>query len=217
MTAWTVAGSLTQLRAQVDALAPARDRHADGTIGDQAHQAQSWSDHNPDAGGVVRALDITHDPEHLDAGVLAAALAAARDTRIKYVIWNRRVLRSYPKLGIPAWTWSPYTGDNPHTTHVHVSVTADAAALSRTPWDLTKLEDAMPLTNADLERIVAAVWASDVLGAPAPSTTNPHWTPSSYLRETYKASTRLAPAVAALTAKVDALAAQVDALTGKGE
>lgn len=166
---WTLAASLDTLRAQVNDLAPTRSKTVDGTIGDAAHQAQSWSDHNPDAAGVVRALDLTHDPAGgLDAGDLATALAAARDHRIKYLIWNRRVLRSYAKPGIPAWTWAPYTGDNPHTDHLHVSVVADDRALNPAPWTL---EDIMALTDEDVTRIAARVWSAlitnPVTGKPA--------------------------------------------------
>ncbi len=148
---WTVAPSLLTLRAQVNQAAPNRSKVADGTIGDLAHQAQSWSDHNPDTSGIVRALDLTHDPAHgLDAAALAAALVRSRDARIKYLIWNRRILRAYPKPGIPAWTWAPYTGDNPHTTHLHISVVADTRALYTRPWTLPPpKEDDMP-TPADL-------------------------------------------------------------------
>jgi hypothetical protein len=56
-----LARSLETLRHQVDQLAPNRDKDSDGWIGDTSHQARK-SEHNPDANGVVRALDITNDP-----------------------------------------------------------------------------------------------------------------------------------------------------------
>ena len=58
--AWRLARSLETLRAQINALSPNRSKASDGTIGDAAHSART-SDHNPDGGGVVRALDLTHD------------------------------------------------------------------------------------------------------------------------------------------------------------
>jgi hypothetical protein len=40
--------------------------------------------------------------------------------RVDLMIWNRRIIRSYAKPGIPAWTWAPYSGKSPHTDHPHV-------------------------------------------------------------------------------------------------
>lgn len=69
------------------------------------------------------AVDLTHDPGHgCDVDVLYARIVERRDPRVKYLIRNRRILRSYDKPGIPAWTWAPYTGDNPHDKHGHCSI-----------------------------------------------------------------------------------------------
>src|SRR5512133_1794521 len=86
-----VAKSLRTLYEQINALAPHRNTRDDGTIGDARHRARK-SDHNPDARGIVRALDVTHDPAHgCDAGKIAEALRLSQDARIKYVIWARRI------------------------------------------------------------------------------------------------------------------------------
>lgn len=128
---WRVARSLLTLRAQLDAAYPDRSRASDGTIGDAAHQA-SVSDHNPDGGGVVRALDVTHDPAGgLDIGQLSDALIANRDPRISYVIANRLI--SGPEYG---WQWADYYGDDPHTNHLHLSVVADGRADDTRPWQI---------------------------------------------------------------------------------
>jgi murein L,D-transpeptidase YcbB/YkuD len=114
-----LARSLDRLRAQINAAYPARKKTSDGWIGDAAHRARP-SDHNPNASGVVQALDITHDPANgVDAGVIAEKLRASGDPRIKYIISNHRIANS----GQP---WRRYSGSNPHTMHVHVSV-KDAA------------------------------------------------------------------------------------------
>lgn len=129
--AWRVAKSLLTLRDQVNALAPGRDKSSDGTIGDEAHQSRN-SDHNPNADGVVTAMDITHDPSHgVDSGALAEMLRIAQDPRIKYVISNRRIFSSK----ISPWRWRPYDGANAHTKHVHVSVLNDSSLYDNTqPW-----------------------------------------------------------------------------------
>lgn len=120
-----IAKALAILREQVNAKWPNRSKANDGWLGDSAHQARK-SDHNPNSHGVVKALDITHDPAHgLDAGKLAQELIDSRDPRIKYVISNRRICASYATGGVGAWTWRPYHGANAHEKHVHVSVADD--------------------------------------------------------------------------------------------
>lgn len=121
---WRLAGSLVTLRKQIDLAWSKRSKVHDGTVGDAAHAARA-SDHNPNSVGVVCALDITHDPRSgCDAELLAKALQAARDPRVKYVIWNGQIMSG--SHSDRAWVWRPYTGVNPHRTHLHVSVVADA-------------------------------------------------------------------------------------------
>jgi hypothetical protein len=127
--AWRVAQSLEVLRDQINAAYPLRSRASDGTIGDAAHQA-SVSDHNPDRYGVVRALDITHDPAHgCDIDQLSDALCASRDERISYLIANRLI--TGPNYG---WAWCAYDGDDPHTNHLHLSVVGDWRADDTRAW-----------------------------------------------------------------------------------
>jgi hypothetical protein len=138
---WRVAKALLALRGQVNAMAPNRRKKSDGTIGDAAHATRD-SDHNPwvrDAGvGVVTAMDITHDPPGgCDAGVLADALLASRDPRIKYVIFNRRIASHLQKGAAAPFAWRPYGGSNPHTHHVHISVREVKTAYDATdPWTI---------------------------------------------------------------------------------
>lgn len=130
--AWRVARSLDQLLAQLNALAPQRSKLSDGAKGDTAHSSRT-SDHNPDASGVVRARDFTHDPRGgLDCHRLAAQLVAARDPRIRYIIWDRRIWT-------PSKGWQPYHGPNLHTKHLHLSVIAGPGADSLARWDLRGL------------------------------------------------------------------------------
>jgi endonuclease G len=139
---WRAAECLLTLKRQVNLLAPRRSKLSDGVVGDAAHASRS-SDHNPwvvDARGrhVVTAMDITHDSANsCDADRLAESLRAGRDPRVKYVIWKRRMFSSYVQNGIAPWTWRPYTGTNPHTKHVHLSVLPEQKAYdSNAPWTI---------------------------------------------------------------------------------
>lgn len=133
-----IAQSLDKLRAQINGRFPGRNRKSDGWIGDASHQASASSDHNPHVKdgsvGVVTALDLTHDPASgCDAGILADVLVASRDPRIKYIIWNRRIIAG--DLGPSPWAWRPYKGKNPHTMHVHLSVRPSKSLYDDTsPW-----------------------------------------------------------------------------------
>lgn len=130
--AWRLARSLDVLRARVNELSPNRSKISDGTIGDAAHSART-SDHNPDAQGRVCGMDLTHDPAHgIDSEVLANALLASRDPRVKYVISNRKIASG--AAGPQPWVWRPYPGKNPHNHHVHISVT-QAGADDKSPWE----------------------------------------------------------------------------------
>ncbi len=148
--AWRVANSLIKLRDQVNAQWPTRSKQSDGTIGDPAHSSRT-SDHNPDEHGIVRALDITHDPASgLDSKKLANLILAKQDPRLKYVISFNRI-GSGP-AGPEPGVWRPYRtppNKNPHDHHCHVSVipypdgkayqkAADTADNDK-PWDLSGL------------------------------------------------------------------------------
>lgn len=138
---WRPAYSLSILKSQIDELWPKRSTKSDGMLGDPAH-AQRPSDHNPDKNGVVKAFDITHDPKNgVDCSKLATWLIM--DTRTSYVIWNRRIWT--------AGSWRPYTGDNPHTKHLHLSVKNVYKDDGR-EWRLSKGE-VMP-SRADIEDMI---------------------------------------------------------------
>jgi len=135
-----LAPSLVALRNEINARYPNRDKSSDGWIGDAAH-ASRQSDHNPDARGIVHALDIDEDLDGnpADAGAelqwLVDHLVAKRDRRVSYIIYEGRMWRSYAKPGIPAWTPAKYTGANPHTKHVHISILSTPEAEQDTsPW-----------------------------------------------------------------------------------
>ncbi len=148
-----IAKSLDVLRSQVNALSPNRDKSSDGWIGDPRHQATK-SEHNADPSGVVRALDITHDPKNgVDTYKISESLRLSRDPRILYVISNGRIFSSE----IMPFVWRPYRGSNPHDHHNHTSVVATPNQYDNPrPWDL----DAKGVTvnGRRHERIVATIF-----------------------------------------------------------
>ena len=117
--------SAIQLREQIDDAFPGRDRTSDGWIGDTRHAARK-SDHNPDAQGWVRAIDVDRDlagkgrkpdvmPDLVDQIRL---LAKSGDKRISYIIFDGKIASSKK-----AWRWRPYDGINKHRHHAHISFT----------------------------------------------------------------------------------------------
>lgn len=107
--------ALAKLRDQANTLAPNRNKSSDGTFPSAQHLAQSPnSDHN-----TGDALDLTHDSHNgFDSYKIAEQLRLSKDPRISYVISNRRIFSNT----IQPWTWRPYSGSNPHSSHVHISV-----------------------------------------------------------------------------------------------
>jgi hypothetical protein len=142
MADWRVAESLETLLAEVNAKWPNRNKASDGAKASAQHtNANPTSDHEPrikdGAKGVVTARDFTHDPDHgLDSQKLAEALVASKDSRIKYIISNRRICSGTGQEH-PAWVWREYKGVNPHNHHVHISVKPDKALYDSTQsWGL---------------------------------------------------------------------------------
>lgn len=126
---WRLARGLERLRQQVNAKYPNRSKSSDGTIGDRAHAARA-SDHNP-SGGIVHALDLTHHTGVFDAHALAEKLRASKDPRISYIISNRRIASAKAN-----WSWRRYTGSNPHSKHIHVSIHRNPHADNTRDWSI---------------------------------------------------------------------------------
>lgn len=133
-----LAKSLETLRNQVDAKFPKRSKASDGWIGDAAHQAKggaSASQHNPNDADVVCAIDITEDLSvGLDCNRLMAELDASNDSRIFYLIHDRKIDNSNDVT-------TAYNGANPHDKHLHISVRYTVPALydDARPWQLPML------------------------------------------------------------------------------
>ena len=113
-----------QLREQIDDAFADRDRTSDGWVGDTRHAARP-SDHNPDANGWVRAIDVDRDlsgkakpdimPDLADQIRLAGK---SGESRISYVIFDGRIASSRFN-----WRWRKYKGANKHNHHCHISFT----------------------------------------------------------------------------------------------
>jgi hypothetical protein len=123
---WRLCDAGKQLKQEIDALYPKRDKTSDGTIGDTLHSAR-LSQHNPDSSGVVYAIDIDEDlygvgkPDPFEANLLVKRLvdAGRRDARIWYIIFEGNI---WSRTG--DWVKRPYRGSNKHNHHVHVSFTS---------------------------------------------------------------------------------------------
>lgn len=109
----TLAGSLRNLFAEIDDVWPNRDRRTDGWIGDSSHQ-QRQSDHNPDSRGIVHAIDI--DKDGIEP-MLVVEACISDDRPTSYVVYNRTIWSRTRDFRPRA-----YTGSNPHTSHIHVSI-----------------------------------------------------------------------------------------------
>lgn len=190
---WRLAESLKQLRKQIDTFFPKRSKNSDGSIGNAEHASRD-SDHNPwfrDKKGqpIVSAIDITHDPQNgMDCNLLAKALIASRDPRIKYVIWNRQICSSK----VSSWQWRRYNGKNPHTHHLHISVMSDSHLFDdRSEWKLDgivkkqvfppmpKTETFTPLTPEEITEVVNHIYPNstatqEVAASNSPSNSLPN-------------------------------------------
>ena len=132
---WTLAPALDTLRREYNQKFPKRSKSSDGTIGDTPHSKRK-SEHNPDSKGVVRAIDLTGKGEQ--AQYLLDQVIG--DPRVHYVIHNGKI---YSRSN--GWKPRKYTGQSPHTEHVHVSLrnrtselaswaVVDRAANDRSSW-----------------------------------------------------------------------------------
>lgn len=160
---YRLAKSLVVLRAQIDDQWSTRSKVSDGWIGDADHASRA-SDHNPwvppPRGGVVTALDVTHDPDGgPDMHEVTEALRESRDPRIKYVIWDaddaKGMFSSYATSTHPPFTWRPYSGPNLHTVHAHISVQPTPNLYDSTrAWNIQGKDWFAMATKAELREVV---------------------------------------------------------------
>ena len=109
---------------QATAIAPKRKKLSDGLLPSAAHLKQSPdSDHN-----TGYAVDLTHDPDKgIDCAIIFQELK--KDSRVKYLIFNKKIWsKARAKEGD-----RKYTGSNPHTKHLHISIN-DGCGDDVRPW-----------------------------------------------------------------------------------
>lgn len=158
--------NLQNLRTQTNRRFPERDKASDGWIGDKAHQKRK-SGHNPDdtAGSIptwdgdadslaeVRSWDCDKDlrDSTVSAQEFVDHIRALPDVGsvIRFIIYNRKIYEAH--TGFAPTT---YTGDNPHTEHVHFEGQRTQAADNNRTFDF-QLED-LGMPTAD--EIAKAVW-----------------------------------------------------------
>ncbi len=64
--------------------------------------------------------------------------AMARRLGIMYIIFNKRIWRAYGDPG-----WGSYSGTNPHTDHIHISLSYDGSTGRTSFWNGKPLADAV--------------------------------------------------------------------------
>jgi len=125
------------LRDQINAAFADRDTTSDGWVGDLRHSSRK-SDHNPDANGVVFAIDVDRDlsgkakPDIMPDLVDQIRLYAKSDKlkRFSYLIFDGKIASAKS-----LWKFKTYTGINKHNHHAHISFTL-AGDLHDLPFDI---------------------------------------------------------------------------------
>lgn len=214
------------LNPAVDALCGLVEEHwpephgADGTVASKAHdQTNPNSDHRPfpySGPGVVYAVDVGEVTED-DGAIFAEALRASRDPRIRYVIHETRLFSSYATSTRQPWAWGPYSGANPHSSHVHVSVWRTAGPGE---WSLDLGDDMpdhahVPMPSELPREWANTTWAEWVARSGTVDSSRGwtfyredlSWVYSRVIRPLEAENATLAAAVTALTARVAALEA----------
>jgi hypothetical protein len=125
---------------QATVIAPSRMKASDGLLPSKAHIRQNPnSDHNTGF-----AVDLTHDKANgIDCYLIFQKLQ--KDPRVKYLIFNYRIWT--PEKGVDV-----YTGSNPHTKHIHISIN-DKCGNDTSPWFAWL--DKPKYTTADQARLAA--------------------------------------------------------------
>lgn len=208
MTDWVLTKGLQNLRDQMNAAFPDRDKTSDGTIGDAAHAAgisghdpddvpnshAEWNG-DPDSTPEVRAWDM--DSDLRSPGVTAQQVVdhirglPGVSSVLRYMIYNRKIYKASN-----GWVPEAYYGLSPHTEHIHFSGAYSQAADNNTTFDY-RLEDLVAISDDDVRKI----WMTDgIIAAPdwAAKSGNQYWSPATYLQNQQAALAKVQLAIAGL-------------------
>lgn len=171
MTVWVLTAGLQNLRSQVNAAFPNRDKASDGSIGDAAHMTRP-SGHNPDgtpdskpawddgdATAEVRAWDM--DADLGDPDVTTQNLVnhlrrlAGVNSVLRYIIFDRTLY--HVRNGFAP---EPYTGSSPHIEHVHFEGAWTQAADSNTTFDFRLGDLIVPTADEIATAVVKKIRAT---------------------------------------------------------
>ncbi|HVQ87209.1 MAG TPA: hypothetical protein VMT88_03410 [Actinomycetes bacterium] len=125
---------------------------SDESIGISRNACYTTSEHN-DGRAVDWMIDVSNSTEKAKADAFLHWLLAtdsygnknamARRLGIMYIIFNHRIWRAYGNPG-----WGDYTGTNPHTDHIHFSLSFDGSSGRTSFWTGNAL--AAPCVNESL-------------------------------------------------------------------
>jgi hypothetical protein len=112
---------------------------SDESIGIARNSCYTPSEHN-DGRALDWMIDTSKKAEKNKADTFLSWLLAtdkrgnrhamARRLGVMYIIFNKRMWRAYD----PGAGWSPYTGTNPHTDHIHISLSYDGSSGRSSFW-----------------------------------------------------------------------------------
>lgn len=144
MTTPYLAKSLELFKASIDTAFPFRDKGSDGWIGNAAHAA-TQSEHNPDSRGCVHAIDVDVDDNDVQRDLRLEVLdATVGHPAVWYVISNG-IIQSRTHN----WEKRTYTGDNPHKTHVHISIQLTSVAENNLTLKLKRFAQEVDMKATD--------------------------------------------------------------------
>lgn len=109
------------------------NHYGTGTVGYERKCGRGTSEHY-DGRAIDWMVNVKNRNQKAAADAAVQWMSAnngevARRLGVQYIIWNKKIWGAYA----PARGWQNYRGANPHTDHVHISMTWDGAN-ARTSW-----------------------------------------------------------------------------------
>lgn len=154
---WYLNKFLTSWRNVVNFRLPKRSKASDGTIGDTRHQAESFSEHNPDRDGSVDAYDM-------DVNVLGSSNQTGTSAELALLEKLKTDFQMLPgsqlwihngqiaNRDVGNWKRRPYSGANKHDHHIHWQ---SRSSLEKTTVPADALDDIVVTAINNPLRLVA--------------------------------------------------------------